>query len=210
MSNVIRLNHSNSSRFRVSIKNEFEEFSKEIVPEEDLAKKKIEEKYAEGFEKGYETAKNELEKLYSEELSKHLNEFASMIKAVDEKIVSYESEFEDLVLNVSFEVASKIARKEIAKDSGIAVTLKESLKKILGANKVIIKLHPEDYELISSQSRANFFDESFSKMKFESDERIEKGGCIIETEIGNVDGRISSQFNELRRFFEIENGNSDV
>ena len=43
---------------------------------------------------------------------------------------------------------------------------------------------------------------SFSKIKFESDERIETGGCFIETEIGNVDGRIVPQLKELKKQFE--------
>ncbi|MEJ2615740.1 MAG: FliH/SctL family protein, partial [Ignavibacteriaceae bacterium] len=47
-----------------------------------------------------------------------------------------------------------------------------------------------------------FYDESFSKIKFEQDDRIEQGGCVVETEIGNVDGRISSQFNELKKYFD--------
>ena len=86
----------------------------------------------------------------------------------------------------------------------------ESLRKILGANNVIVKLHPEDYrQIISGNNRDNFFDESFSKMKFESDDRIEKGGCIVETEIGNVDGRVSSRLNELKRYFVPANPGSE-
>ncbi len=41
-----------------------------------------------------------------------------------------------------------------------------------------------------------------AQIKFEKDERIEQGGCFIESEIGNADGRISSQLNELKRKFE--------
>ena len=210
MSNIIRLNHTNPSRFKVKIKNDFADFTDERAAEEDIIKKQIEVKYSEGFEKGYEKARYELEKQYSEKLSNHLQHFSSVVKLVDEKIISYENEFEALVINISFEIASKIARKEIAKDSRIAITLKESLRKILGANNVIIKLHPEDYEVIAVHGKSEFLDESFSKMKFESDLRIEKGGCIIETEIGNVDGRVSSRFNEIRKCFELENRDEEV
>jgi flagellar biosynthesis/type III secretory pathway protein FliH len=45
--------------------------------------------------------------------------------------------------------------------------------------------------------------DSFSKIKFEQDDRIELGGCFIESEIGNADGRISSQLNELKRKLEL-------
>jgi flagellar assembly protein FliH len=39
---------------------------------------------------------------------------------------------------------------------------------------------------------------SYSNLKFESDDRIDVGGCFVESEIGNVDARISSQLNELK------------
>ena len=45
-------------------------------------------------------------------------------------------------------------------------------------------------------------DDSFARIKFEPDERIDKGGCFVETEIGNVDARISTQLNELKRQFD--------
>jgi flagellar biosynthesis/type III secretory pathway protein FliH len=49
--------------------------------------------------------------------------------------------------------------------------------------------------------------DSFSKIKFEKDDRIELGGCFVESEIGNADGRISSQLNELKR--KLESGFSN-
>ena len=104
---------------------------------------------------------------------------------------------------MSFEIAQKITRREIQKESTIEEVLKESLRKILGANSVIIKIHPEDYKILNEDSNKKiFFDESFSKIKFEQDDRIEKGGCVVETEIGNVDGRMVSQLNELKKYFD--------
>jgi flagellar assembly protein FliH len=66
---------------------------------------------------------------------------------------------------------------------------------------VIVKLHPDDYNEII-RSDAIFMDDSFARIKFEPDERIDKGGCFVETEIGNVDARISTQLNELKRQFD--------
>jgi flagellar biosynthesis/type III secretory pathway protein FliH len=39
-------------------------------------------------------------------------------------------------------------------------------------------------------------------IKFEIDDNIEIGGCLIETEIGNLDARISSQLNEISKALE--------
>jgi flagellar assembly protein FliH len=206
MSNIIRLKHENTKRISVRIKDDFADFASEKEMKQDLFRQQLEEKFAEGFSTGYEKAKAELEREYSERIQKKFTEFTNVMKSVEDKVISYDSEFENLVIDVSFEIASKIARRELQKESGIETTLKESLRKILGANNVIVKLHPDDYsEIINGNSQNNFFDESFAKMKFESNERIEKGGCIVETEIGNVDGRVISRLNELKRYFEHEN-----
>ena len=88
------------------------------------------------------------------------------------------------------------------------------MKKVLGANNVIIKLNEKDLANLNNESKNLLNDGSFSKIKFETDDSIEPGGCLIETDIGNVDGRIGAQLKELKKQLEQkvllndeENGN---
>ena len=60
------------------------------------------------------------------------------------------------------------------------------------------KLNPEDYRLIE-QTKDVINIELFSKIKFEESENIENGGCFIQTEIGDIDARISVQLSELKK-----------
>jgi len=73
------------------------------------------------------------------------------------------------------------------------------MKKILGANNVIIKLNEKDLNNLNSESRSLLNDATYSKIKFEADDTIETGGCLIETDIGNVDARIGTQLKELKK-----------
>jgi flagellar assembly protein FliH len=203
MSNVIKLNSAVSKKLSIRFKSELEELEARKEPNQNQLQVQLEERYEKGFKDGFENAKNEIEKTYKERFIKKVDEFNKILSSVDEKISGYEREFEDLVVQLSFEIAQKITRREIQKDSVIEGVLKDSLRKILGANSVIIKIHPEDYKILNEDNNKNlFFDESFSKIKFEQDDRIEQGGCVVETEIGNVDARIISQFNELKKYFE--------
>ncbi len=203
MSSVIKLNSAVSKKLSIRFKSELEELEARKEPSQSQLQIQLEERYEQGFKDGYENAKNEIEKTYKERFIKKVDEFNKILCSVDEKISVYGREFEDLVIQLSFEIAQKIARKEIQKESVIESVLKDSLRKILGANSVIIKIHPEDYIILNEDNNKSlFFDESFSKIKFEQDDRIEQGGCVVETEIGNVDARIISQFNELKKYFE--------
>ena len=203
MSNVIKMNSVSSKKLSIRFKSELDEIAERKKPVENQLQVQLKERYDEGFKDGYKNASTEIENIYKEKFIKKVDEFNKILKTIDEKIAGYDGEFENLVLKLSFEIAQKITRREIQKDSIIEEVLKESLKKILGANSVIIKIHPEDYKILNEDiNKKIFFDESFSKIKFEQDDRIEQGGCVVETEIGNVDGRISSQINELKKYFD--------
>lgn len=158
--------------------------------------------YTKGFSDGQKAIKEKIEAEYNEKLLLKYSELANLISDLNEKSQQLDNQFEDVVMKVSFLLAEAILKKEISKESIIKEVLAEALKKVIGANEVIVRLNPVDYESIIEDGKSFQLKDSFSQIKFEKDERIELGGCFIESEIGNADGRISSQLNELKRKFE--------
>jgi flagellar assembly protein FliH len=103
---------------------------------------------------------------------------------------------------VSGKIAQKVIAKEFKYDSGIEKILDQNLKKIIGANDIIIKLNPEDFELIRSKNREYLGSSGISKIKFEPNENVQVGGCLVESEIGNLDARVESRIAELIKALE--------
>jgi flagellar assembly protein FliH len=159
--------------------------------------------YTKGFEEGQIAVKEKVEREFNERLLKKYSELNNLMSDLNDKSVLLESQFEQLVMNVGFVLAEAILKREIERESIFKDVLDESLKKVLGANEIIVRLHPKDYESIVVDGKSFQMKDSFSKIKFEKDDRIEMGGCFIESEIGNADGRISSQLNELKRKLDI-------
>ena len=159
--------------------------------------------YTKGFEEGQITVKEKIEREFNERLLKKYSELNNLMSDLNDKSVLLESQFEQLVMNVGFVLAEAILKREIERESIFKDVLDESLKKVLGANEIIVRLHPKDYESIVIDGKSFQMKDSFSQIKFEKDDRIEMGGCFIESEIGNADGRISSQLNELKRKLDI-------
>ena len=159
--------------------------------------------YTKGFEEGQITVKEKIEQEFNERLLKKYSELNNLMSDLNDKSVLLESQFEQLVMNVGFVLAEAILKREIERESIFKDVLDESLKKVLGANEIIVRLHPKDYESIVIDGKSFQMKDSFSQIKFEKDDRIEMGGCFIESEIGNADGRISSQLNELKRKLDI-------
>lgn len=204
MSNVIKLNvkSKNLKAFVPAAGESAEQFKGKLYDEKDLMKREIEMRYKKGFEDGYNTAKEELEKQFTDELINKSEEFYKILSSFEEKLTSYESAFDKVVIGVSKQIASKILQREIECESIIEETLKNSIQKVLGANEVIIKVNPADHELLTDGDRSKFLDGHFTKIKFEADGNISRGGCLVETEIGNVDARVNSQLNEITKLLE--------
>ena len=198
MSNILRLNAAPKLNLKSASVIIEEERREEIVP----VKKQIEDAYAKGIIDGQQKLKLELDKEYTDKLYRKYEEVYHIIDDFDQKLKEYEQSFERLVVGTAVELARKIIQKEVKEQSIINEVVKEAISKVIGANEVRIKFHPEDMKELNNYSRSLINSTTFSKIKFEEDDRIERGGCLVETEIGNVDARISTQLEELRRKLE--------
>jgi len=199
MSNVLKVNTGKSKPLIKVLSND------DSIQEEKEAEsihKQIEEAYKKGFNDGQQKLRRDLEKDYSDRLYKKYEEVYHILSAYDQKMEEFEIAFENLVINTAYEISRKIVQHEIEKKTLINENLKSAIAKIIGANEVKIRLNPDDIDKLNEFSRNLLNSSSFNKIKFEPDDRIEKGGCLVETEIGNVDARISSQLEELRKKLE--------
>jgi flagellar biosynthesis/type III secretory pathway protein FliH len=159
--------------------------------------------YTKGLADGQKAVKEKVEYEFNEKLLKKYAELNNLISDLNDKTVEQNTQFEEVVMNAAFILAGAILKREIDRESIFKDVLDESLKKVLGANEIIVRLHPKDYDSIVTEGKSFQMKDSFSQIKFEKDERIEQGGCFIESEIGNADGRISSQLNELKKKLDI-------
>jgi flagellar assembly protein FliH len=160
------------------------------------------QEFNKGFEEGVNSVLLKYETEYSEKLLTRIEYFQNIISSIDKQLILQNNEFEHLVITLSTMIAEKIIKREIDKESIISANLKEAVKRVLGANNLIIKVNPSDYNEVITDGKSLLLEDSFSKVQFEEVDRIERGGCFIETEIGNVDARISSQFSEVKKNLE--------
>lgn len=167
------------------------------IEEKSMREHEVQNKLRREYENGYNTAKKELEAEFEDALLKKSEEFYRILESFEGKLVGYESVFDSLVIKLAVRISEKILKEEIKNHSVIEATINEAVKKVMGANHVHIKISPKDYELINGNGKAAMIERNFDKVKFEVTDKIEEGGCIIETEIGNVDARIQSQIDAI-------------
>jgi flagellar assembly protein FliH len=108
------------------------------------------------------------------------------------------------------QLALAVARKLVGRDVSLgpeAVTriIRQALSRVEHAGRITIKLNPADLELlvdIKLQLLSGL--PEAGRAAFEPDEGIARGGCLIETDGGEVDARIERQFQVVEEAFLAE------
>ena len=105
-----------------------------------------------------------------------------------------------LLLAFCCEFAKKIIHNEVSVNPDIILpVLQKALSYIADRERLIIRVAKDDVETVSG--RKDFWKpvgERLESIVIEPDERIEKGGCIVESNSGVADARLGVRFDELK------------
>ncbi len=107
------------------------------------------------------------------------------------------------VVKLALEVAKKLVHREVHVDREIIQTLvKVALSHVATKSPVTVRLHPADYSyMLEQRSAGNRPGESEQDLVLLADKSIERGGCLIQSESGDIDARIKEEFHEVERAF---------
>lgn len=184
-------------------KQEAEKQANEIIErakaEEEQIKDEAKQKgYNEGFNEGYKEgenkAMNDIKEKEKELLRNGEKEVEKAIKKRKEMLSSIEREVCELV----FLVAEKVLGKKVEEESELVVSLvKNGLLALEGQNKVIIKVHPNDYQKIEKEFEK--IKEDFSELFIElrEDANVPMRAPLLSVETGYMELDVSKQAREL-------------
>lgn len=126
-----------------------------------------------------------------EKIASSINKLDSAIEGAKEQIAKLESELSSIALDIAKEVIIKEVSEESAKVA--ASIAKELLKSMSGNLDVVIKVNPADFEFLDNLAKGK------ENIKIKSDDAISKGGVVIISENGNIDGSIMSRYKLLKQ-----------
>jgi len=105
---------------------------------------------------------------------------------------------QDLV-RLALEIAKKIVHREVKVDHEVALTLaRVALARLHSRATATVRLHPDDYAYVcANRERLG----SEGAVEIIQDRSMGPGGCVVQSELGEIDGRIEQQFAEVERDF---------
>ncbi len=147
--------------------------------------------YDKGHQEGYEKGVAEVERL----VDRMHRILEAVMQRREEILADTESQIVELVILMARKVIKILSENQ--KNVVMANTL-AALKKVKTRGEVTLRVNLEDVKLTSSHAQ-EFIEhvENVKGITVLEDSSVEKGGCIVETDFGAIDARISSQLQEL-------------
>lgn len=101
------------------------------------------------------------------------------------------------MVKLALEIAKRVVHREVVVDGEVALTLaRVALARIHSRAQVRLHLAPEDLTYVAA--RLESLGEGCS-VELVEDRAVGRGGCLVETEMGDIDARIERQFAEVER-----------
>jgi flagellar assembly protein FliH len=157
----------------------------------DIKKKAEDEGYEKGRDAGYAEGQAEVERLTAQ--------LHSIIDKTIEKRNDIIDESETQVINLVIMIAKKVVKVISENQKNVVVNnVIQALRKLKSRGEVLIKVNLADVELTSEHIK-DFMRmvENIRSVTVVEDSTVDRGGCIIETDFGEIDARISSQLHEI-------------
>jgi flagellar assembly protein FliH len=146
---------------------------------------------AAGRETGFGEGKAEVERL--------IKRTQTILERAQDKRVEILEETEQEIISLVLLIARKVIKVISENQRNVVIAnVVQALRKVKGRGNIIIRVNIADLKM-STEHIKDFINqvEGAKSVQIVEDSSVDEGGCIIETDFGEIDGRISSQLAEL-------------
>lgn len=162
---------------------------------------RIDKAKRDSYEEGRKTGYTEGELHGVESLNPLRKRFMQLLLSAGKEKERIYTDAHGTLLNLLFQIAEKIIRREIENDRDIIVGIvQEALSFVADTSHVKVRLHPDDLKesekILTDEMRQMEFK---TGLDLEPDDTLELGDCIIETNAGEVDARLRTKLQELEQ-----------
>jgi flagellar assembly protein FliH len=126
-----------------------------------------------------------------------LNILRSVSESAEATFAQEQLKLAELCVDIVAEAFHKIAGSLLATDEAATGAIAEVLKRVKEGRELAIRVCPADLHILQPEQDRLAPVLSGRKFTLVGDPRIELGGCIVDTKLGSLDGRLEVQLREL-------------
>lgn len=118
------------------------------------------------------------------------------------------AETEAAAVDLAYQIAEKVIGATIASDrEAVLGVVSGALLRTTDRDHLVLEVNPGDFELVrDSASELAARLGGINRMEVVSERRVEAGGCVVRTEAGEIDARVSSQLERVRQLLAEARG----
>jgi flagellar assembly protein FliH len=162
-----------------------------------------------GWEQGYRNGHAQAEKemwetlgLFTHEMRQQVERF---LKTLQQEAEHYFAGLENQMLDLTLQIARKVVKEEVKQNpETVCNVIRDALRRVHGFGMIRIRVHPHDLAAART-GRTDFLNivEGLQGIEITEDRRVEQGSCVIETEHGTIDARLSVQMDEIEQTLRV-------
>jgi len=159
------------------------------------------EAHARGFESGDKAGRASADG----EMEDMLETMRGLIDVARTERVKLIEGAEPEVVRLATAIAERVLHDHIAIEPEAVVTMtRQALQRLVAREKVTVRVNPADVEMLRAHKDALLNGHDIESVRVLEDQRVDRGGVVIETESGTIDAKVSSQMREARRALHVE------
>lgn len=166
--------------------------------EEELETLRTEAKLAahdQGFTEGFAAGEEEARASWGARLES-LTSLASTLGS--EYRSSVEQAVEDDVVALAYAAVCRIVGSTVVTRDGMAELIRQLVDELNHTDEFRVCVSTDDYEMLRGHDWSTAPEAGRQEFELVADERIQTGGCIVESARGNLDGRLDTQLQALK------------
>ncbi|MBI5454987.1 MAG: hypothetical protein HY956_10180 [Deltaproteobacteria bacterium] len=158
---------------------------------EAIEREAYERGFAAGERAGFEFGKQKAEVLF--------NGIAGLLEALSTLKETLHKPCEDEMVELCVAISRKVLQRELEiKKEGIVDCVRTALKSVVAGGEITIKVNPKDQDiLLSHKGELARYGDGVKGVKVEADESVSRGGCLVDTNFGEIDASIDSVMAEI-------------
>jgi flagellar assembly protein FliH len=142
-----------------------------------------------GEEQGREQARQSCQRV--------LDGLTAVARAAEEELTQERSRLADVCAEIVGEAFAKIAGPLLSTRKAAVGAVTEVLKRVKEGRDLVVRVSPADLPTLQQEEPRLAAVVPGRPLKLVADARIELGGCIVESSLGTLDGRLDVQLREL-------------
>jgi flagellar assembly protein FliH len=182
------------NKIRKEAEQEIAKYKEQKKAEIDNDKTKVlEQAKQEGFEAGIKKGESQL--------NQKVKELFTAINQIEHERKETLSTDKQDILELAVTIAERIIESEISqRDDVLMNVIDDAISRITDKDKVIIRVNPSEAKLVKA-NRNHILDlmSDIKSLEVQEDYKVERGGCIIETNLGYIDATVTAKLDSIKQ-----------